>query len=41
MKTTRRILLAAVTALGVAAAAAAPALAGMQVNHSEPLTKRR
>lgn len=40
MKTTKRIFLAIVTALGFAAAAAGPTLAGMQVNHSEPLTQR-
>jgi hypothetical protein len=37
MKTTKRIVLAALTALGFAAVTAAPALAGLQVNHSEPL----
>lgn len=37
MKTAKRVVLAIVTALGFAAAAAA--LAGMQVNHSEPLTQ--
>ena len=40
MKTTKRILLATATALGMAAAAAAPALAGMTINHTEPLTRR-
>lgn len=40
MNTTKRIFLATVTALGMAAAAAAPALAGLQMNHSEPLAKR-
>lgn len=39
MKTTKRIVLAVLTALGFAAAAAAPALAGVMVNHSEPLNQ--
>ena len=40
MKTAKRVFLAIITALGFAAAAAGPALAGLQTNHSEPLTKR-
>lgn len=40
MKTTKRIVLAAVAALGMAAAAAGPALAGLNANHTEPLTQR-
>lgn len=38
MKIVKRMFLAFLTALGFAAAAAVPALAGIQVNHSEPLT---
>lgn len=37
MKTTKRILLAALTAVGVSATTATPALAGLMFNHSEPL----
>jgi hypothetical protein len=40
MKTTKRLFWAAAAALGLAAATAAPALAGMSINHSEPLTRR-
>lgn len=40
MKTAKRVLLAAAATLGIAAAAAAPALAGLGANHSEPLAKR-
>lgn len=40
MNTTKRILLATVAALGMAAATAGPALAGLWINHSEPLVKR-
>ncbi|WP_272914168.1 hypothetical protein [Arthrobacter sp. H-02-3] len=40
MKTTKRVALAVLAALGLAAAAAAPALAGVAINHSEPLTGR-
>ena len=39
MKSTKRLLLAAATALGFAAAAAVPALAGVAVNHSEQLSQ--
>lgn len=38
MRTTKRVALAVLAALGVAAATAAPALAGAMLNHSEPLT---
>lgn len=40
MKTTKRLFWAAATVLGLAAATAAPAMAGLSVNHSEPLTGR-
>ena len=40
MKTAKRIFLAIVTALGFAVAAQALPLAGLQANHSEPLTQR-
>jgi hypothetical protein len=40
VKTTKHIVLAVVTVAGLAAATAAPALAGMAVNHTEPLTGR-
>jgi hypothetical protein len=39
-KTTKRLFWAAACTLGLAAATAAPALAGMAVNHTEPLTGR-
>lgn len=39
MKTTKRILLAVATTLGFAAAAAAPAFAGMALNHTEQLSQ--
>jgi type IV secretory pathway protease TraF len=37
MKTIKRIVVAALTAAGLTAAAAAPALAGLGTNHSGPL----
>lgn len=40
MKTTKRLLWAAAAALGMAAATAGPALAGMYINHTEPFTGR-
>ena len=40
MNTTKRLILAAASALGLAVVAAGPAAAGMTVNHTEPLTGR-
>ena len=40
MNTTKRLILAAASALGLAVAAAGPAAAGMAMNHTEPLTGR-
>jgi hypothetical protein len=37
MKTTKRVLFAVLATAGLAAATAAPALAGIAFNHSEPL----
>lgn len=39
-KTTKRLFKAAACALGLAAATAAPALAGVMFNHTEPLAGR-
>jgi hypothetical protein len=39
-KTTKRLFWTAVCALGLAATTAAPALAGVMFNHSEPLSGR-
>lgn len=39
-KTTKRLFWAAAAALGLAAATAAPASAGLMFNHSEPLAGR-
>lgn len=40
MKTTKHIFWAALAALSTAVVAAAPALAGTRLNHSEPLDGR-
>lgn len=41
MKTTKRLFMAAAAALGIAVAAAGPAMAGMALsNHTEPHTGR-
>ena len=40
MSTTKRLVFAALSALGLAVAAAGPAAAGMSINHTEPLTGR-
>ena len=40
MNTTKRLILAAASALGLAVAAVGPAAAGMAINHTEPLTGR-
>jgi hypothetical protein len=40
VKTTKRVVVSVLAALGLAAATAAPALAGLMFNHSEPLGGR-
>ena len=40
MSTTKRLVLAAVSALGLTVSAAGPAAAGLFMNHAEPLTGR-
>lgn len=40
MKTIKRIVWAAAAALGLAAATAGPALAGLGINHTESLVRR-
>ncbi|WP_461171984.1 hypothetical protein [Arthrobacter sp. Z1-9] len=40
MKTTKRLFWTLATAVGIAAATAAPALAGLGTNHTEALTTR-
>ncbi|WP_461171985.1 hypothetical protein [Arthrobacter sp. Z1-9] len=39
MKTTKRLFWTLATTLGIAAATAGPALAGVAVNHTEPLNR--
>lgn len=40
MNTTKRLILAAASAIGIAVVTAGPAAAGLSMNHTEPLTGR-